>query len=62
MWTQEQGDELYEKILRLLEEDEADYPRCFMCGWRCDPPHGNGVRCLVCTAKPTGLDMAQIIN
>jgi hypothetical protein len=49
---------------RLREEAEraAALPQCVHCGQRCDPPFGNGTRCLPCSARPTGECMRTVIN
>ncbi len=49
-----------EELRRRQEEDFAKAPKCY-CGERCDPPFGDGKKCLVCNSKPTGDDMSIIV-
>ncbi len=52
--------EFIEKLRRQLEEDTARAVKC-ICGSRCDPPFGDGKKCMVCLSMPTAKDMSIIV-
>ena len=60
MLTDEQHAEM-ERILKELAEKARAAPACFLCGHRCDPPFGDGKKCMVCASRPTGECMSMMI-
>jgi len=54
--------EFWENLNHQMEENLAKAAKCLNCHLRCDPPFGDGVRCLECASRPTAACMRTIVH